>query len=300
VQHQGAPETVRLIGVDTPEMNDPRPSVNRFAEESKWFTERVALNQQLRMDVQKPPKERDRYGRLLAFAYRQDGALINRMIIREGFGFAYLKYPFDSLMMEQFANEERDARENMRGLWGPVRRKIADLTTPKDDPRAESWIGIGDNLRKTNADAARDWYRGVLDKFPKSTSASVARKRLMLPEPAPERPKPLTEDVALSVIADLSESETIQRPDLPDPPAPTWIPKPAPARQSQAEANASADSSSDLNRNDGEPSSRSYGLPSSRSSANRRSPGTEVHVRGYTRKNGTYVAPHTRSAPRRR
>lgn len=30
------------------------------------------------------------------------------------------------------------------------------------------------------------------------------------------------------------------------------------------------------------------------------SSGGSVHVKGYTRKNGTYVAPHTRSAPRRR
>lgn len=29
-------------------------------------------------------------------------------------------------------------------------------------------------------------------------------------------------------------------------------------------------------------------------------PGTEVHVKGYTRKDGTYVPPHTRSAPRRK
>jgi hypothetical protein len=42
----------------------------------------------------------------------------------------------------------------------------------------------------------------------------------------------------------------------------------------------------------------SYSSP--RSSSSRRSPGTEVHVRGYTRKDGTYVQPHTRSAPRRR
>jgi hypothetical protein len=42
----------------------------------------------------------------------------------------------------------------------------------------------------------------------------------------------------------------------------------------------------------------SYSSP--RSSSSRRSPGTEVHVRGYTRKDGTYVRPHTRSAPRRR
>lgn len=30
------------------------------------------------------------------------------------------------------------------------------------------------------------------------------------------------------------------------------------------------------------------------------SPGGTVQVKGYTRKNGTYVSPHTRSAPRRR
>lgn len=38
-------------------------------------------------------------------------------------------------------------------------------------------------------------------------------------------------------------------------------------------------------------STTSYSTPSS---------GGSVHVKGYTRKNGTYVRPHTRSAPRRR
>jgi Tetratricopeptide repeat len=33
------------------------------------------------------------------------------------------------------------------------------------------------------------------------------------------------------------------------------------------------------------------------STTSRSPPGTDVHVRGYTRKDGTYVAPHTRSAP---
>jgi hypothetical protein len=35
-------------------------------------------------------------------------------------------------------------------------------------------------------------------------------------------------------------------------------------------------------------------------SSTRTSSGGTVQVKGYTRKNGTYVAPHTRSAPRRR
>lgn len=43
-------------------------------------------------------------------------------------------------------------------------------------------------------------------------------------------------------------------------------------------------------------SSNSY----QRSSTKTSSGGGTVHVKGYTRKNGTYVSPHTRSAPRRR
>ena len=47
-------------------------------------------------------------------------------------------------------------------------------------------------------------------------------------------------------------------------------------------------------------SSRSDSSPSSRSSSSYSSPGKTVNVKGYYRKNGTYVKPHTRSAPRRK
>lgn len=47
----------------------------------------------------------------------------------------------------------------------------------------------------------------------------------------------------------------------------------------------------------------SYSSPSVRSSSrysSQSNSGGSVHVKGYTRKDGTYVKPHTRSAPRRR
>lgn len=47
----------------------------------------------------------------------------------------------------------------------------------------------------------------------------------------------------------------------------------------------------------------SYSSPSLRSSSiysSQSNSGGSVHVKGYTRKDGTYVRPHTRSAPRRR
>ncbi len=48
------------------------------------------------------------------------------------------------------------------------------------------------------------------------------------------------------------------------------------------------------------PSSTSYNSSSYRSSSSTSSSGGTVHVKGYTRKDGTYVRPHTRSSPSRR
>jgi endonuclease YncB( thermonuclease family) len=45
---------------------------------------------------------------------------VNETIIREGFGFAYTKYPFTAALMERFRAAERQARDAARGLWGPA------------------------------------------------------------------------------------------------------------------------------------------------------------------------------------
>jgi endonuclease YncB( thermonuclease family) len=57
----------------------------------------------------------DRYGRTLAYVYLLDGRMLNLEIIGQGYGFAYVKYPFTR--MEEFRAAERDAREQGRGLW---------------------------------------------------------------------------------------------------------------------------------------------------------------------------------------
>ena len=64
------------------------------------------------------PTSRDRYGRLLAYVFRQsDNLLVNKEIIRQGYGHAYTKYPFDSVRME-----ESSSRAGGEGRWaGAVR-----------------------------------------------------------------------------------------------------------------------------------------------------------------------------------
>jgi micrococcal nuclease len=60
-------------------------------------------------------QKRDKYGRLLAYVYLKDGTFLNAEIIKQGYGFAYTKYPFNYL--DEFRRYEREARENGRGLW---------------------------------------------------------------------------------------------------------------------------------------------------------------------------------------
>jgi len=79
---------------------------------------RAAENQQVRLEIQTSPRSRDRYSRLLAYVSGQsDNLLVNKEIIRQGYGHAYTKYPFDPARMDEFRAAERSAREQKRGLW---------------------------------------------------------------------------------------------------------------------------------------------------------------------------------------
>jgi len=104
---------VRLIGVDAPEVNDPREEVQRVARESSAFLRRLAAGQVVRIEYEQ--RSRDRYGRLLAYLYLKDGRCVNAEIIRQGYGSVYVKYPFR--FMKEYRVLDRGAREAGRGLW---------------------------------------------------------------------------------------------------------------------------------------------------------------------------------------
>lgn len=106
-------ERVRLIGIDTPETVHPNKPVEYFGREASEFTKRMAEGKQVRLEYDWERK--DKYGRTLAYVYLEDGTFLNAEIIRQGYGFAYTKYPFKYL--EQFRQYEREAKENKRGLW---------------------------------------------------------------------------------------------------------------------------------------------------------------------------------------
>jgi endonuclease YncB( thermonuclease family) len=105
--------TVRLIGVDTAETGDPRRPVQDFGKEAAAFTKQLTQGKIVRLEFE--GRRTDRYNRTLAYVYLPDGRLLNTEIIKQGYGHAYVEFPFGR--MAAFRQHERDARTSQRGLW---------------------------------------------------------------------------------------------------------------------------------------------------------------------------------------
>jgi micrococcal nuclease len=101
---------VRLIGMDTPELNQ-RP-FGRQAAAALGALVRVGARVQLEPDVE----ARDRYNRVLAYVW-VGGTMINWRMVREGWA-VLLTYPPNVQYVDAFTDAERRAREEGRGLWG--------------------------------------------------------------------------------------------------------------------------------------------------------------------------------------
>lgn len=115
VDMNGHEETVRFIGVDTPETHDPRKVVQCFGVAAAAFTKQLIGNQPVRLESDPLSTNRDRYNRLLRYIYLPDGRLVEAEIIKQGYGFAYTSFPFTK--SDEFLQYQKEAREQNRGLW---------------------------------------------------------------------------------------------------------------------------------------------------------------------------------------
>ncbi len=110
---------VRLIGIDTPEVADPRQPVECFGREASAKANELLAGQIVRLEADPSQGEQDRYGRLLRYVWLPDGRLVNLELIRQGYAFEYT-YDRPYKYQAVFKEAERDARAQQRGLWAPA------------------------------------------------------------------------------------------------------------------------------------------------------------------------------------
>jgi len=110
-------ERVRLIGVDTPETKHPNKPVQYYGKEASAFTKRMVQGKRVRLEFDQANAHighKDKYRRTLAYVFLEDGTFLNAEIIKQGYGFAYTRFPFKYL--DEFRGYQREARKQGRQL----------------------------------------------------------------------------------------------------------------------------------------------------------------------------------------
>jgi micrococcal nuclease len=128
VDLQGKTESVRLIGIDTPEsrVNDKaiRDSersgqdlaaiVDQGRQATAFTRSKVKKGDTVRLETD--VRKRDRYHRILAYVWLNDGTMLNEAIVRAGYA-QPVTYPPNVKYQTIFQEAARDAWKNRRGLW---------------------------------------------------------------------------------------------------------------------------------------------------------------------------------------
>lgn len=118
IYRNNATETVRLIGVDTPELHHPTKPVQCFAREAATYVTSLLKDRSVRVVSDPTQNTHDKYGRTLAYVYRDDGLFINQTLIEEGYAYEYT-YEVPYAYQKEFKAAQTYARENKKGLWSP-------------------------------------------------------------------------------------------------------------------------------------------------------------------------------------
>ena len=111
----GSSETIRLLGIDTPEKPGGPRAAECFGSEASAFAESL-LPSGTTVVLSRDAETRDQFGRLLAFVHRTDGLFVNLALVEHGYATALSYAPNTSLhgLFEAAANR---ARRDWVGFW---------------------------------------------------------------------------------------------------------------------------------------------------------------------------------------
>lgn len=114
----GKEETLRLIGLDTPETVDPRKEVQCFGKEASNKAKELLSNKKVRIETDASQGTTDKYGRMLAYVYREDGLFYNKHMIEQGYAHEYT-YGTPYKYQSEFKTAQKNAQASQIGLWSP-------------------------------------------------------------------------------------------------------------------------------------------------------------------------------------
>jgi len=129
VFYLGNEESIRLIGIDTPESRVNKKTKKDAKRSGQDIETIIAMGKRateyveslvkpgglitIEFDVQ----ERDRYKRLLGYVYLSNGKMLNEEIVKAGYA-SVMTIPPNVKYKDRFLIAYQEARERKVGLWG--------------------------------------------------------------------------------------------------------------------------------------------------------------------------------------
>jgi micrococcal nuclease len=119
VDLDGVSEPVRLIGIDAAEVRGGDAREHCRADLATETAKRILGKHRVRLEFDPTQGRRDRYERLLAFVWVEDGPMLNEELLREGVAEEYT-YDDPYRYLDRFVAAEAKARRDQVGQWSPA------------------------------------------------------------------------------------------------------------------------------------------------------------------------------------
>jgi len=124
---QGRTETIRLIGINTPETVHPSRPVECMGAEASDKAKQLLTGKVVRFESDDTQGARDRFGRLLGYLFLPNGDNVGEVMIRSGYAHEYT-YSNVYRYQSTFKAAEQTARTNEVGLWA---EGVCEIETTK-------------------------------------------------------------------------------------------------------------------------------------------------------------------------
>ncbi len=111
-----AGDSIRLLGVDTPEIDWENNSFEFYAEEARDFSAEKLLGKNVVLEYDN--EREDHYGRTLAYIF-QDGENFNQKLLENGYANLMIVEPNDQYEAE-FKKAVQKARKSRLGIWSQI------------------------------------------------------------------------------------------------------------------------------------------------------------------------------------
>lgn len=121
-------ETIRFIGINSPETVDPRKPVECFGEKVSMVAKENLTGKTIWLETDPSQGDRDKYDRLLRYVWIDDATMdFGKVLITTGYAY---EYTYDNPYKYQIAyrQAQEDAEQSKKGLW-------ADNACPVSTPQ---------------------------------------------------------------------------------------------------------------------------------------------------------------------